>query len=104
MDAIETTTGHQEKLFSTYRAVHISSAIGKLVKRVPGDGAYTATPVLAVIVTTAPTSDNTQMIIDGDTFTTLPATMFPLSDRIPFKNVTSITVGTGGVFYLVIPD
>ena len=88
----------------TSGAANVSALIRNWVKRVPGDGAYTATEVLGIIVGTAPTSDDTAITpIGGTAQTSLLATMFPVSDRIPI-HASSVTVGTGGVFYLVIPD
>jgi len=85
-------------------AAHVYGAIRNWVKRIPGDGAYTATDVLGIWVAAVPTADDTAITpIGGTADTAVVKELFIVGDILPI-HATSVTVGTGGIFYLIIPD
>jgi len=73
------------------------------IKRVPADGAYTATETFGLIVSKAPTSDDTALTpVGGSAITSIKAATFTVGQTVPI-HASSVTVGTGGEFLLFIP-
>jgi hypothetical protein len=88
------TPGHSTKVYAMGR---------NLIKRVPADGAYTTTETVGIWVATAPTSDDTAITpVDGSALTSMTKGLFAAGQIYPI-HASSVTVGTGGVFYLLIP-
>jgi len=81
-------------------AAHVHAGMDNLVKRVPADGAYTAKTVYGIWVAKAPTADDTAITpVNGAALTGMEAALFTAGVPYPV-DATSVTVGTGGVFYL----
>jgi len=74
-----------------------------MVKRVPADGAYTATETFGMIISKAPTLDDTAITpVGGSAVTAIKAATFTVGQCVPL-HASSVTVGTGGEFLLFIP-
>jgi len=84
----------------TEGGAHVHASMDNLIKRVPADGAYTAKTVLGIWVAKAPTADDTAMtLLNGSALTSIEAGLFSAGQVYPV-DASSVTVGTGGVFYL----
>jgi hypothetical protein len=104
-----TKTVYERQENGDFNAVSISGAAlvyglaRNAIKRVPADGAYTATETFGLIVSKAPTSDDTAITpVAGSAITSIKAATFAVGQTVPI-HASSVTVGTGGEFLLFIP-
>ena len=82
-------------------AAHFYALARKPVKQAAGT--YSATEILGYRVLTAPTADDSALTgVDGTAQTALPAAGFAAGSTYA-EHLSSITVGTGGVFLLYLP-
>jgi len=98
----DAATGRSEAQKGTNGSAHFYALARKPVKQAAGT--YSATEILGYRVLTAPTADNSALTgVDGVAQTALPAAGFAAGSTYS-EHLSSITVGTGGVFLLYLPS
>ena len=89
-------------MLEDFSSQKVRAGMDQLIKRVPGDGAYTDKGVFAIWVAVAPSADDTAMTpFIGVALTGMEASLF-VEGGVYAVDASSLTVGTGGIFYLAV--